>query len=93
MQVQALDAFRIEGPGHNVDFSAIMQHPRFRSGELTTGFIAEEYPYGFQGAASDDLKRGLAAVAGVIATADADRAPDRRPAFGRSPRPATGPCA
>jgi len=76
LQVQALDAFRIEGLGHNVDFlSAIMQHPRFRSGELTTGFIAEEYPDGFKGAASSDLlKRGLAAIAGVIATADADRA-------------------
>ncbi|MCA0909081.1 acetyl/propionyl/methylcrotonyl-CoA carboxylase subunit alpha [Qipengyuania gaetbuli] len=76
LQVQALDAFRIEGLGHNVDFlSAIMQHPRFRSGELTTGFIAEEYPDGFEGAAaSDDLKRVLAAVGGVIATADADRA-------------------
>ena len=76
LQVQALDAFRIEGLGHNVDFlSAIMQHPRFRSGELTTGFIAEEYPDGFEGAAaSDELKRVLAAVGGVIATADADRA-------------------
>lgn len=52
-----------------------MQHPRFRSGELTTGFIAEEYPDGFEGAAaSDDLLRGLAAIGGVIATADADRA-------------------
>jgi propionyl-CoA carboxylase alpha chain len=76
LQVQALDAFRIEGLGHNVDFlSAIMQHPRFRSGELTTGFITEEYPDGFEGAATSDiLKRGLAAIAGVIATADADRA-------------------
>lgn len=76
LQVQALDAFRIEGLGHNIDFlSAIMQHPRFRAGELTTGFIAEEYPDGFQGApASDDLLRGLAAVGGVLATADADRA-------------------
>ena len=76
LQVRALDAFRIEGLGHNVDFlSAIMQHPRFRSGELTTGFIAEEYPDGFEGAAtSDELKRGLAAVGGIIATADADRA-------------------
>ncbi|QYU69518.1 acetyl/propionyl/methylcrotonyl-CoA carboxylase subunit alpha [Leptolyngbya sp. 15MV] len=76
LQVQALDAFEIQGLGHNVDFlSAIMQHPRFRSGELTTGFIAEEYPEGFHGAdASDHLKRALAAVAGVIATADADRA-------------------
>ncbi len=76
LQVQALDAFAIQGLGHNVDFlSAIMQHPRFRSGELTTGFIAEEYPEGFHGAdASEHLKRALAAVAGVIATADADRA-------------------
>ena len=33
LQVAALDAFEIEGLGHNVDFlSAIMQHPRFRSG-------------------------------------------------------------
>ena len=76
LQLQALDAFRIEGLGHNIDFlSAIMQHPRFRSGELTTGFIAEEFPEGFHGAAtSDDLLRGLAAVGGVLATADADRA-------------------
>lgn len=43
-QIAALDAFELEGLGHNIDFvSAIMQHPRFRSGELTTGFIAEEY--------------------------------------------------
>ncbi|MBD3730165.1 MAG: acetyl/propionyl/methylcrotonyl-CoA carboxylase subunit alpha [Sphingomonadales bacterium] len=76
MQVQALDSFRLEGLGHNVDFlSAIMQHPRFRSGELTTGFIAEEYPDGFTGApASQRLARVLAAVGGIIATADADRA-------------------
>jgi len=76
LQVQALDRFRIEGLGHNVDFlSAIMQHPRFRSGELTTGFIAEEYPEGFHGAATDDrLKRTLAALAAAIATADSDRA-------------------
>lgn len=76
LQIQALDAFRIEGLGHNVDFlNAIMQHERFRSGDLTTGFIAEEYPEGFEGApASAELLRGLAAVGGVIATADADRA-------------------
>ena len=75
-QVAALDSFEIEGLGHNIDFlSAIMQHPRFRSGELTTGFIAEEYPDGFHGAAaSDELKRNLAAIAGFIATARADRA-------------------
>ena len=76
LQVQALDRFRLEGLGHNVDFlSAIMQHPRFRSGELTTGFIAEEYPEGFGGAPADAaLRRNLSAIAAFIATALADRA-------------------
>jgi propionyl-CoA carboxylase alpha chain len=68
LQVEALDAFRIEGLGHNVDFlSAIMQHPRFLGGELTTGFIAEEWPEGFHGAAaSDETLRTIAAVAAGI---------------------------
>jgi len=75
-QIAALDKFELEGLGHNIDFvSAIMQHPRFRSGELTTGFIAEEYPDGFSGAAtSDDLLRTLAGIAGFMACAQADRA-------------------
>ena len=75
-QVAALDAFEIEGLGHNIDFvSAIMQHPRFRSGDLTTGFIAEEYPEGFHGApASAELARNLVAIAGFLAAARSDRA-------------------
>jgi len=75
-QVAALDLFELEGLGHNIDFlSAIMQHPRFRSGELTTGFIAEEYPDGFAGTpASDELLRTLAGIAGFMACANADRA-------------------
>jgi propionyl-CoA carboxylase alpha chain len=75
-QIAALDAFEIEGLGHNIDFvSAIMQHPRFRSGELTTGFIAEEYPDGFHGAPpSPELKRSLAALAAFLSTARSDRA-------------------
>ncbi len=75
-QIAALDAFEISGPGHNIDFlSAIMQHPRFREGRLTTGFIAEEYPDGFHGApARAELVRALAAVAAFVATAEADRA-------------------
>jgi propionyl-CoA carboxylase alpha chain len=69
-QVEALDSFRIEGIGHNVDFlSALMQHPRFRSGEITTGFIAEEYPEGFAGAPADDrLIEDLAVLAAFVAT-------------------------
>ena len=55
-QIDALDEFVIDGIGHNVDFlSALMQHPRFRSGAITTGFIAEEYPEGFAGAPADPL--------------------------------------
>ena len=67
-QIGALDAFEIEGPGNNIDFlSALMQHPRFRSGAITTGFIAEEYPDGFHGAPpADDLVRKLAAIATVV---------------------------
>jgi propionyl-CoA carboxylase alpha chain len=76
LQIAALDNFEIEGLGHNIDFlSAIMQHPRFRSGDLTTGFIAEEYPEGFKGApASDDLIRGLAAIAATLSYTTLGRA-------------------
>ena len=61
----ALDGFEVEGIGHNLPFlSAVMDHPRFISGEITTAFIAEEYPEGFGGAALplDTMKR-LAALA------------------------------
>lgn len=46
----ALDGFQIEGIGHNLPFlSAVMDHPKFVSGDITTAFIAEEYPDGFDG--------------------------------------------
>ena len=75
-QVAALDQFEIEGIGNNVDFlSALMQHPRFRSGEITTAFIAEEYPEGFKGAPTPDkLTARLAAIAAVAGSAEAARA-------------------
>ncbi len=48
---QALDRFEVDGIGHNLPFlSAVMDHPRFVSGNITTAFIAEEYPEGFEGA-------------------------------------------
>jgi len=47
----ALDAYYLRGISHNVNFlSAVMAHPRFQSGNLSTNFIAEEYPDGFEGA-------------------------------------------
>ncbi len=75
-QVAALDDFAIEGPGTNLHFlSALMQHPRFRSGNITTGFIAEEYPEGFHGApATPALLATLAAVGAVAAQAQVTRA-------------------
>ena len=75
-QIDALNRFELVGPGHNIDFlSALMQHERFRVGNITTNFIAEEYPDGFHGApASDDLLRNLAAIGAFAATAHADRA-------------------
>jgi propionyl-CoA carboxylase alpha chain len=46
----ALDSFEVEGIGHNLPFlSAVMDHPIFIKGEMTTAFIAEEYPDGFDG--------------------------------------------
>jgi len=75
-QIDALNRFELVGPGHNIDFlSALMQHERFREGNITTNFIAEEYPDGFQGApASDELIANLAAIGAFAATAHADRA-------------------
>ena len=75
-QVDALDQFVIDGISDNVDFlSALMQHPRFRSGEITTGFIAEEYPEGFEGAPADPQLIGdLAVIAGMVSVAADERA-------------------
>ncbi len=48
-QAAALDAFYIDGIEHNIPFlSALMQHPRWRRGDLSTGFIAEEFAGGFK---------------------------------------------
>src|SRR5207344_2678379 len=48
-QADALDAFVIDGIRHNIPFlAAVMQHPRWRAGKLSTAFIAEEFPRGFE---------------------------------------------
>ena len=75
-QTQALDQFVIDGISDNVDFlSALMQHPRLRDGNITTGFIAEEYPEGFGGAPADaQLIEDLTAIAGMVAVITDERA-------------------
>ena len=72
----ALDSFEVEGIGHNLPFlSAVMDHPRFVSGAMTTAFIAEEYPDGFQGVTlSDaDLRRIAASCAAMHRVAEIRR--------------------
>lgn len=61
----ALDEFQVDGIQHNVPFlSSLMKHPRWRSGELATSFIADEYPDGFAPATPDaEAKSILASVA------------------------------
>ncbi|WP_226779448.1 acetyl-CoA carboxylase biotin carboxylase subunit [Oceaniglobus trochenteri] len=64
----ALDSFEVEGIGHNLPFlSAVMDHPKFVSGKITTAFIAEEYPEGFEGATlpEAELRRVAAAAAAM----------------------------
>ena len=64
----ALDRFEIEGIGHNLPFlSAVMGHTRFKSGNITTAFIDEEYPDGFEGVnPSDDILDVLSVTALII---------------------------
>ena len=72
----ALDRFEVEGIGHNLPFvAAVMDHPKFIAGEMTTAFIAEEYPDGFDGVTlgEDALKRIAAACAAMHRVAEIRR--------------------
>ena len=64
----ALDRFEGEGIGHNLPFlSAVMDHKKFISGQITTAFIAEEYSEGFDGVdLTDDKIQDLAACAAAM---------------------------
>ena len=86
-QVCALDQFVIDGISDNVDFlSALMQHPRFREGNLSTGFIAEEYPEGFEGAPADaQLIEDLTAIAGMVSVITDERALEISDQLGERP--------
>jgi propionyl-CoA carboxylase alpha chain len=69
----ALDTFEVEGIGHNLPFvAAVMDHPRFVAGNITTAFIAEEYPDGFKGASlpESELRRLAAAAAAMNRVAE-----------------------
>ncbi|WP_375265267.1 acetyl-CoA carboxylase biotin carboxylase subunit [Planktotalea sp.] len=73
----ALDSFEVEGIGHNLPFlSAVMDHPIFIKGDMTTAFIEEQYPDGFVGVdlPEGDLRRIAAASAAMNRVAEIRRA-------------------
>ncbi|PJE30095.1 Acetyl-/propionyl-coenzyme A carboxylase alpha chain [Pseudooceanicola marinus] len=73
----ALDSFEVEGIGHNLPFlSAVMDHEIFVNGEMTTAFIGEQYPEGFDGVelAEAELRRIAAACAAMHRVGEIRRA-------------------
>jgi len=73
---QALAAFIIEGISHNGSFlEAILGHPRFASGDISTNFIEQEYPGGFIGAElNSETTKIFLGTATSIFLRDAERA-------------------
>ncbi len=72
----ALDAFVIRGISHNIPFlGAVIAHPRFVRGDLSTEFIAEEFGDGFNGGSLGDAElHALVAVAALVHGRDMERA-------------------
>ncbi len=68
---EALDGFEVEGIGHNLPFcAAVMDNERFVSGAISTAFIAQEFPDGFEGVtlSLDALSRIAAACVAMKLT-------------------------
>ena len=65
---QALDEYYIRGVSHNISFlNAVLAHPRFRAGDLTTHFIEEEYAEGFHGLTIGESNKAIFVTsAGII---------------------------
>ncbi|MEI7870475.1 MAG: acetyl/propionyl/methylcrotonyl-CoA carboxylase subunit alpha [Alphaproteobacteria bacterium] len=81
---RALDEFYVRGVSHNVPFlAALMAHPRFRAGNLTTNFIAEEFKGGFT--AAHLPPRDPAVLAGVAAVVDRIQAQRAAAGSGKMP--------
>ncbi len=86
---EALDGFVVDGIEHNMPFlSALMKHPRWREGRLSTGFIAEEYPDGFAPVTPD---AGQTALLSAIALSCSLIESNRRERYADRLRPAAAP--
>jgi propionyl-CoA carboxylase alpha chain len=71
----ALNEFYIRGPANNISFlGALVNHPRFVSGDIHTNLIAEEYPDGFR---STDVVHDDPALLVVVAATIHRRYMDR----------------
>src|SRR5262249_41860671 len=67
-QAKALDSFFIEGIADNIPFlSAVMAEPKFRSGDITTGYIKQQFPDGFKGVTPNAAQRDLFIAAAAFA--------------------------
>jgi propionyl-CoA carboxylase alpha chain len=89
--VEALADYSIQGIAHNISFlQAVLSHERFRKGDISTNFIAQEWPAGFTGAElSTEAQKICMAVAVFCSLRDIERAaqisgqlPGRAPAIG-----------
>ena len=75
---RALEDTHLAGLGHNVPFlAAVMDQERFQSGKLTTNYIKDEFPEGFNGVAPTALQvkqmiASAVAMNEVIAEQDGD---------------------
>jgi propionyl-CoA carboxylase alpha chain len=77
-QARALDRFYVDGIRHNIPFlAALMDHPRWKEGRLSTGFIAEEFPEGFNARTAE----GFAALRVAVVAAHIDDVCNRRKRF------------
>src|SRR5690606_17226423 len=89
---EALNRFVIDGIAHNIPFlAALMRHPRWREGRLSTSFIAEEYPDGFSlptpSEEERDVMAAVALAAELLRRDRLDRLPGRlRPHSGKLKR-------
>ena len=85
----ALDTFVVDGIAHNIPFlAALMQHPRWREGRLSTAFIVEEFPDGFKPISPSpedlDILAAIALAVELVRKERLDRLSDRlRPHTGK----------
>jgi len=74
----ALDEYKIEGVQHNIAFlSALFAHPAFQAGELTTRFIEDHFPQGFDSALYESAHtENFSLIAAVLESRQRSRFPD-----------------